>query len=542
MHEPITGAEAIVSQLVSAGIEMVFGIPGKYSTPLYEAIRATPSITTITVRHEQGAGFMADGYARATGRPAALLLLPGCGVTNALTALGEAYWDSSPVLVLATQVDTTMIDRGLGLLHELSGQFEVVASVCKASVRIGSASAIAEKFQTALSALFSGRPRPVQVEIPLDVQLAPASEEVRELDVDRRPPADSPIRSVAQMLTASSRPVIYAGGGVTASGAHAELQSLAETFQAPVITTGMGVGSIPGDHPLWCGVAWEAAADLRPVIAASDMFLAVGTRFNEGMTYGWDLPLPAASARIDIDPDPPVAGLFEISTFVQSDARLALRQILDIVGPEPRRRAPAGELREALSSARDRHREKVGRTGPWMDALRAVVPRDGIISADMTLFWADMIGCFPFFEPRTSLFPWGYGTLGFGLPAAIGAKLGRPERAVVAIVGDGAMLFTGTELATAVQYGLSLPIIVANNNSYGMIQMQQRAAFGTDVAVELHNPDFVAFSRSFGAAGAHAATPGELAEELQAALDRPTPTVIEVPWGITFDGSPAQGQ
>ncbi len=533
------GADAIVAMLASAGIDTVFGIPGKYNMPLYEAVRGHPDIRAITVRHEQGAAFMADGYARASGRPAALLLLPGCGVTNALTGLGEAYWDSSPVLLIATQVDTGSIDRGRGLLHELPGQLDVMGSVCKFSVRIDRPDVIPDLMAEALAQLTSGRPRPVQIEVPIDVQRG-------ELQFDdpgfRAPPAPAPpqalIGHVADLLRDATRPVFYAGGGVISAGASKELVRLAERLQAPVITTGMGAGSIAADHPLWCGVAWGPTTDIRPLVAAADAFVAVGTRFNEAMTNAWDLPLPDVTVRIDIDPDPAVQSLMPMSTFVEGDARAVLAALDARLGDEPHRDRPEAAIQAELEAVRSRHRDVVGSTAPWMDALRAALPSDGIIAADMTLFYADMLGAFPYLVPRSSLFPWGYGTLGFGVPAAIGAKLGCPERAVVGVVGDGAMLFTGAELATAVQYQLPIAFVVANNDSYGMIAMQQHDTYGAEVAVDLHNPDFVTLAEAFGASGVRVEDPDALERGLLDAWSRTGPSVIELPWGKTFDGAP----
>lgn len=534
-----TGADAVVAMLERAGIEAVFGIPGRYNMALYDAVRRSDTLRAFSVRHEQGAAFMADGYARATGRPAALLLLPGCGVTNALTALGEAFTDSSPVLLIATQVSSDRIDAGLGLLHELPGQLEVMDSVTKWSERVTDADSIPAVFGSAFDQLFNGRPRPVQVEVPLDVQ-TDHTQIAALADVTRsRPvPPEVEIARAAALLAGAQRPLIYAGGGVISSGASRELVEVAELLQAPVVTTGMGAGSIPADHPLWCGVVWEAAADMRPLLQSADALLAVGTRFNEAMTYGWSMPVPEAGIRIDIDPHEATRSPIEVALFLEGDARSTMRRMLaELAGHAPRAR-PAPEVRARMEDLRRGHRAKVGRTGPWMDALRVALPRSAVVVADMSLFWADMIGCFPFYEPRTSLFPWGYGTLGFGVPAAIGAKIGLPDRPVVSVVGDGAMLFTGSELATAVQYRLNIPFIVANNDSYGMIRMQQEERFGASVGVDLVNPDFAAFARSFGAHGEKAGTPETLAMSVKRALAADLPTVIEIPWGLTFDSAP----
>lgn len=533
------GAQAIVKCLEREGIEVVFGIPGLYNMPIFDALYHHPTIQVVTVRHEQGAAFMADGYARATGKPAAIIPIPGPGLTNAMTGIGEAFYDSSPMLVLVTQVNREFIDQEAGLLHEMTHQFEMLAPLTKHGERIRYGNEISDVFHRAMKALRNGRPRPVQIEIPLDIQVALVDcpdHEIAAAERERPSPPDEQIEAAAAALSEAERPLVFAGGGVISSEASPELIRLAERLSAPVLTTGMGAGAIPGDHPLACGVSWIAAADIRPLIAACDAFLAVGTRFNEGMTHGWDLPLPKTTIRIDID-----AAEIERNIPMQQklvgDAKVTLAAIEQkLAAAEIDRR---GSVHPALAQAQTDYRNaliaKVGETTPWMQALRETLPRDAILSCDMSLFWADMLGIFPIYQPRTMLFPWGFGTLGFAVPEALGAKLAKPEQPVVAICGDGAFLFTGAELATAVQYGLNIPILIPNNNAYGMIKVQQRDQYDEQfMSVDLHNPDFVALAKAFGAYGERATTPEGLRAALSSALQADKPTIIEIPWRWTW--------
>jgi acetolactate synthase-1/2/3 large subunit len=536
-----TVAATVVRYLREFGIDTAFGIPGLYNMPLFEALRVD-GFRVVTVRHEQGAAFMADGYARATGRPAAVMTLPGCGVLNAMTALSEAYADSSPVLLVSTQVATAHIDKDGGLLHELTGQFEVVDAVMKHSERLHRAGETVEVVQRALRALADGRPRPVQLELPLDVQeeiiAAPQSCGVRWQDRPRQAldaQSTAELESAMAAIALAERPLVIAGGGVAASDAASELTAFAERLGAPVLTTGMGVGAIAGDHPLACGVAWIASADVTGLVAAADAVVAVGTRFNQGMTAEWQLPLPTTTLRIDVDAaeiDRNIATKFH----VVGDARLALTAAVDQLRVRGVDRAgkPDDVMAAAQAAYRTAHRRRVGSSRPWFEALRAALPADTVIAADMSLFWADMLGSFPVPAPRQVLFPWGMGTLGFGVPAAIGAKLGVGDRPVVSIAGDGAFQFTGSELGTAVQQRLALPFVVANNDAYGMIKMQQLGKYGADIAVDLPAPDFAAIARAYGACGVRADTPEQLRIELQRALVADGPTVIEVPWGTSF--------
>jgi thiamine pyrophosphate-dependent acetolactate synthase large subunit-like protein len=533
----IHGARAIVKCLEREGIEIVFGIPGLYSMPIFDALYRHPTIKVVTVRHEQGAAFMADGYARATGKIAAIITLPGPGLTNAMTGLGEAFYDSSPVLVLSTQVNREFIDIDKGLLHEMTGQFNMLAPLTKYGERINNGSEISAVFNRAMKALRNGRPRPVQIEIPRDIQVE-MMEWTDEMDnlppaaLARLEPTDDQLELAIEAMIAAERPLIFAGGGVISSDAHRELVRLAERLGAPVLTTGMGVSAIPGDHPLACGVSWIASADIRPLVGACDMLLSIGTRFNQGMTHGWDLPLPENTIRIDVDADEIERNLPTKQKIV-GDAKVSLQALgeklfarsIDRKGQLP------PDMAHARKVFRDALQAKLGATSPWASALRESLPRETVLSCDMSLFWADMLGIFPIYEPRTALFPWGFGTLGFAVPEAIGAKFGKPDQPVVAICGDGAFLFTGTELATAVQYGLNIPIIIPNNNAYGMIKVQQRDQFDEQfMAVDLVNPDFVALANAFGANGLKITSPDELGKALETAFAADKPTVIEIPW------------
>ena len=537
----LTGAEAIVRSLEREGIEMVFGIPGLHNMPIFDTLYRHPRIMHTVVRHEQGAAFMADGYVRASGRVAAVLSLPGPGVTNAYTALAEAYSDSSPVLLLATQVNRQDINQNKGLLHELTHQFEILDPVMKWSERITAANEISDVVHQAMVQLRNGRPRPVQIEIPRDVQLEIVDwpDEASDMPPAQRERVSAPAEIVelaAAALRDAERPLIYAGGGVVSSEASGVLVRLAERLGAPVLTTGMGAGGIPGDHPLACGVAWIAAADIRPLVATCDAFLAVGTRFNEAMTHSWGLDLPPLTIRIDIDPDE-ISRNLPMKYKLVGDVRaslLAIEERLTDWGVDRYGRAAPG-MAAAQHAFRKELERKVGSTIPWMEVLRSTLPRDAIISADMSLFWADMLGSFPIYEPRTMLFPWNYGTLGFGLPEALGAKAALPERPVISIMGDGAFLFTGMELATAVQYRLNVPILVPNNNAYGMIKTQQRDQYDEQyIAVDLHNPDFVELAHAFGAYGERVTTPEALGVALSKALTADRPTVIEIPWPVAW--------
>lgn len=530
----MNGAEIVVEALVDSGVDTLFGIPGLYNMALFDAAERHEGIDVVAVRHEQGATFMADGYGRATGRPAAVSLLPGCGVTNGLTGILQASSCSVPMVVLAAQIPSADIDLERGHLHEMTGQTDTLGRMCKETYRPRTSDELSIQVRNAVVDATAGRPRPVQVELPIDMLQLTGDPIGRRVDPPKLPTVDlAQIDTIASELAAAQRPLLYAGGGVNSSGASAELRLLAERLGAPVLVTGNGTGALPTNHRLHAGVPWVAAGSIEPLVEACDAFVAIGTRFDPAMCNMWNLPLPEFSVRIDIDAEE-IERNIAISHLVHADAKDAITALLDHLEEDEAERSPSGDLALALSDYRKHQKSLVGDAEPWMNALQNSVGGHDIIVADMCLMWADMLHCFPVEEPDTVMFPWSLGTLGYGVPAAIGAKLGAPSRNVVSIAGDGAFLFTGAELAVAVERRLPIPFIVSNNDAYGMIRMQQIAQFGTPSAVDLVNPDFVALGAAYGADACRIETPAELELELKQAFERNGPTVIEVPWRSDF--------
>ena len=535
----LNGAELAIEALAESGVDTLFGIPGLYNMSLFDAARRHAGIDVVTVRHEQGATFMADGYGRATRRPAAVSLLPGCGVTNGLTGILQASSCSVPMVVLAGQITTSDIDAERGHLHELTHQTEILAGICKRTYRPRTPTEVADWIRRAVLDAQTGRPRPVQVELPIDVLALEASDAIKtsagigETVTEPAPALDQQtIDAVADELVKAEHPLIYAGGGVNTAKANAELQELAERLGAPVLVTGNAAGALATDHHLYAGVPWVAAGSIEPLVEACDAFIAVGTRFDPAMCNMWSLVLPATTVRIDIDASE-LRRNIEMKYLIHADARTALAAVTAGVSPS-RRPQPGGALAVALDDYRRHQAAIVGDAKPWMDALRSSLRDHDIVVADMCLMWADMLHAFPVRQPGTVMFPWSLGTLGYAVPAAIGAGIARPENRVVAIVGDGAFLFSGAELAVAVERQLPIPFIVSNNNSYGMIKMQQLDTYGAASAVDLVNPDFVALGAAYGAAACCLDTPQALERELALAFERSGPTLIEIGWRSSF--------
>jgi thiamine pyrophosphate-dependent acetolactate synthase large subunit-like protein len=525
----MTGGQAVVESLRAEGVRIVFGIPGLHTLHLYDALRTCPTIRHITTRHEQGAAFMADGYARATGEPGVCLAITGPGATNTLTSLGNAYSDSSPVLCITSEIATGFIGKGHEVFHELKDQLGLFAGVTAWNERTMSVAEIPGAVQRAMRSLRTGRPRPAHLEIPIDVLAATGEAEIAPPAPCERPAIDPrQVAAAAELLARARTPLIYAGGGVVAAGASAALMSLAERLGAPVVTTYTGKGAIPEDHPLSLGCGPWRRGLIADYLARADLLLAVGARLAQIETQDWTLPLPKTLVHLDIDPG--VIGRHYPATLgVIGDAQRALEQINEALAGMALHPAPSSttEIAEwqAAESARLQGEPGFG----FMAALQAALARDAIVANDAALVNGWTAHHLPSYTPRSFLFPSGFAALGFALPAALGAKVAYPERQVVALCGDGGFLFTAQELATAVQYGLDIVVLVFNDGSYGSIARLQKAHFGATFAADLVNPDFVRLAEAFGAWAARASTPRELGSALGAALRAHQPALIEVP-------------
>jgi len=528
----MTGGQAVVRSLEAEGLNVVFGIPGAYSLELYDALLDCPGVRHILTRHEQGAAFMADGYARASGRIGVCMTVNGPGVTNAFTAIAQAHSDSSPVLSITSQINSKYIGREKGVLHELKDQLWVFEPITARSQRLTEVSHIPEAIHSALKMIKTQRPRPIHLEVPTDVLAAVDKVEIVEgEEYERGGSPSATVEEAVQCLMEAQQLLIYAGGGVISSGASPELLCLAGLFQAPVLTSGMGKGVIPEDHPLSLGVAWIPRVDVSEIVRKADVVLAVGTRFTADFTSDWTVPFPKHLIQIDID-EGEIGKNYPVRVGLVGDAKKTLQQILKSldnkeVKPQPRFLAEMQALKRRMQQEL---KLKSDKEWPVMEEIRAALPRDTIICADMTMFWVETLALFPVYEPRTFFFPWGYGTIGFSFPAAIGAKVACPERPVVAMCGDGAFMYTCQELATAVKYGINVPVILFNDDCYANIRLQQMNQFGRCSEVDLVNPDFVKFAESFGAKGVRIEDLGELKPAIEEALEADGPTIIEVPW------------
>ncbi len=535
MGQRMKGGHAVVATLEANGVETVFGIPGVHTLDIYDALYDS-RIRHILTRHEQGAGFMADGYARASGKPGVAIIITGPGLTYVSTPVGQAYADSSPVLIISAEVERENAGRMRGNLHDMHDQLGLMSHLTKWNTQVNDVAEIPWAINEALRQMRTGRPRPTHVQVPIDVLAEEADVEITASPegVRRRPMQDA-IDAAASAIHSAKKVVIYAGGGAVQSEVDGALAELAEALGAPVITSTPGKGAIPEDHPLSFGVVfygWSGA--IEALLRESDLCIVVGSKLGAQSTNHWSLPLPDQIVQIDIDPTE-LGRNYPAAIKVQGDARLSVEMLLDAIRAnggtaEQWTREELAERRSAAIPPRD------ARYQDYIDALRAAIPRDGIIAHDMTSLSYMCHQLFPAYGTRTYLSPNGYGTLGFSMPAAIGAKIGAPDREVVAIVGDGGYQFTMEELAVAIQHEVTLPIVIFNDSTYTAVKRGMDAS-GRYVGVDLVNPDYVKLADAYGIPGIRAHNADELAVAIRDAQQRRGPTIIDTP--IPSPGAPA---
>ncbi|HEX6509549.1 MAG TPA: 5-guanidino-2-oxopentanoate decarboxylase [Chloroflexota bacterium] len=537
MTASLSCGEAIVESLVSHGVEVVFGIPGTHNLPIYDHL-ASHGLRHVTPRHEQGAGYAADGYARVTGKPGVCLVTTGPGVTNIATAAANAYHDSIPLLVISPGMPTDVEGRDTGYLHEVKAQSRAMDNLVHWSRRACSADEVPEALYDAFRHFVIERPRPVHIEIPLDVLTNGKTKEP--IPVYRRTapaPADpGRLRAAIQLLATARRPGLILGGG--AVGATAEATQLAECVDAVVVTTCNGKGTISEEHPLTLGCALRFAA-AQEELARCDVVIAVGTEVGESDLWAPRLNLRGKVLRVDIDPAQLDKNL-PSSAPVLGDAAEVMRELLAAL-----RSGDASDMREGRSAVsevpgrewaaeiRRRIRDEVrSETAPYVrlhEILAQTLGPDSIIAGDSSrVSYFGTAYLFTVDRPRRFLYPAGFSTLGYGIPAAIGAKIAHPTRPVAALVGDGAGMFSIAEIAMASELRLGLPIIIVNNGGYAQIRNSMRARGSPLIGVDLETPDFAALGRAFGGEGVTLRSVEDLGGVLRAACGRNRPTVIEL--------------
>lgn len=523
-----SGAHVLVEALLAEGVDLVFGIPGVGTLPVYDAMLDHPELRHVETRHEQGAIFMADGYARATGRVGVAFTSGGPGALNTVTAMSSSFNDSVGVLHIMNENPAEVRRKGKGHFHDMSDQFGIFRSVSDFGIQATLADEIPAAIHQAMFALRNRRPRPAVVEIAAEAFSAATEVEVGPPAVALpRAPDPAAVTAAAEVLAGATRPVIWAGGGIATPDAAAALVRVAERLGAAVITTQKGKGAMPADHRLHIG-NWANELPVRELIARSDVMLAVGTRFSYFPTGGWSLEIPSRIVQVDLDPAN--IGLnYRAEVGVVGDATLSLHAIDAAlagrgVGDRPWRDGEVAEVLARIDRAVGRPVER-----QVLDQIRSVLPRESLVFNDPTTiaFWARSLWRSSL--PRTWFVPSGFGTLGSSMPSAIGAKLARPEVPSVCLIGDAGIMFTIQDLMTAVQERVPVVVMVFNDRGYGVERRHQDHLYGRRNAVDITPPDFVALAQAFGARGVLVEDLGEVGSTLESVLDTDGPVLIEIP-------------
>jgi acetolactate synthase-1/2/3 large subunit len=520
----MTGGGALVEMLTRHGVDTLFALPGVQNDALFVALYdAGDKIRVIHPRHEQAAAYMAFGYARASGRPGAFAVVPGPGLLNTTAALATAYATNSPVLCISGQIPSNLIGRGFGLLHEIPDQLAVLRGLTKWAERINHPSETGKLVNEAFRQLADGRPRPVALEMPLDIMALEAEVALPAVEAPPAPPPPDPelIDKAAALLAAAKQPMIYVGSGC--AEAAAELLAIAERLQAPVVTYTGGKGIVSDRHYLAQNLL--AGHDLWPQV---DVVLAVGSRFNQPQTR-WGLDGDLKVIRIDLDPVE-ISRIARPTIGIVADAKEALAALAKALPAErPSRRA---ELEALKAKTQARLDERLGPQCEYLAAIRAELPDDGIYVEDLTQVGYVGRLAFPVYRPRTYIHSGYQGTLGFSYATALGAKVAKPDVSVVSVSGDGGFMYNVQELSTAALHGIDVVAIVFADGAYGNVRRMQKNDYGNKlIAVDLLNPNFPKMADSYGIAGVRVTTPDGLRRELNAALKRRGPSLIEVAVG-----------
>jgi acetolactate synthase-1/2/3 large subunit len=520
----MTGGEALVKQLHREGVRVIFGLPGVQLYGVMAALREQPDIRFIQTRHEQATSYMADGYARAGGSVGTALVVPGPGLLNAAAGLSTAYSCSSPVFMLSGQVPKSQIGKDIGVLHEVNDQLECIRPITKWRRRVLEVAEVPAAVRAAMHQLTSGRPRPVELEMPPETM----EEEGEAVMLDPvRPvrPAAAPadVSRAVDLLVAAQRPVIYAGGGVVLGDAGEALTALAEYLQAGVITSAEGKGSINENSELSLGATVWPQSPVRNHLLHADVILAVGTRFA--------LAVPKAEQQvIHIDVDPDEIGRNHRKTLgLVGDARATLESMVEAVRaatpPRSSRKAEYQALRTETAALVQEPQ------GSILKSLRAGTPENAILVAGMTQIGYYSRPFWPTYEGRTYLSSSYSGNLGYEYPVALGAKVACPGRPVIAVIGDGGFMYNAQELSTAVQQKINVVAIVFNDNAYGNVARDLDEWWGGAYGAALHNPDFMKLADAFGVHGMRAKDPTQVGSLVRDAIQLDRPVLIEVPVG-----------
>ncbi len=528
----MTGGDAIVDSLLKHGVETIYGLPGVQMYGLFDAFaRNANRLQVINARHEQTTAYMALGSALSTGKPSAFTVVPGPGVMNTMGALTTAWGVNAPVMCITGQVPSAMIGRGRGQLHEMPDQLATLKTLLKFAERIEHPTEAPQVMARAFQAMLSGRPGPVAVEMPWD--MFSASAEVTPVDPlgKRANPVPDPdkIAALARLIGEAKAPMIWIGGGAVDAGK--EVLELAEKIGAPVVSFRTGKGVVDSRHPLSLNTVqgfhlWDK----------TDLLIGIGTRLDVPLSRWVPSPAGLKVARIDIDPAE--HRKLPVSVAIVADAAEGTRALIDAVAKKTDDKAWRDEIADARAAGLAQIQKAQPQYG-MVEAIRDALGEDGIVVDEVTQVAYIVWYGYPVYRPRTLISSGFSGTLGYGFPTALGVKAANPDRKVVSVTGDGGFLFAGSDLATAVQFGINLVTVVVNNASYGnVLRDQQRLYDGRHAGSVLTNPDFQGYAKAFGVPSWQVKDAAGLRGALKEALAADAPAIVEVVSDIKADYPP----
>ena len=541
-----TGGEALVERLSLHGVDLLFGIISIHNLDIFDALyRYQDRVRHIGGRSELGCGFMADGYARSSGRPGVLVSSTGPGAANSMHAVGEAYHSSSPLLHLTTTVARGEREQGLGLIHEPKKQFRMLRSVTGHARRVEDPADLAPAVDEAFAAMSTGRRRPSVLQFPHDLLGSPCG------PGGRRPPDPVPsgageedLEQIVSALRRAERPLIWAGEELAYTGAHGTLIRLAETLGVPVVTGDGAKDAFPEDHALSLGTClgqriW-ADNPVHDFLPECDLVLGLGSGFIHRSTVQLGVRLPEQLIQVVADPDY-LGRNYPVSQGVVADGGVVASQILERVQGLDLSTSPGylDEIRNLKRLIRKELQHQWPLETRAMEAIRSVLPRETITTWDTTVPASRASRAFQAYGPRTFLNPYGWVGIGFSFPAALGAKAAAPATPVVCFSGDGGFQYCMSELATAVQYGLNVTAVLFNDEAWGVLKWLQKSSYGGRyLGTDLANPDFVKVAEGYGIAGARVDTLAELLPVLEEAVvsDRTTLIDVRIPRGFSEFG------
>jgi len=549
----MSGAKALIESLERQNVDTIFGILGGAVLPIYDHL-CKSKIRHILCRHEQGAAHAADGYARASGKAGVCMATSGPGATNLVTGIANAYMDSAPIIALTGQVPTTGVNSSYIIGRDAFQEADIIGittAITKHNFQLREAAEIPKCIKTAFYIATTGRPGPVLIDMPKNAQT-----EISEMDfsdgiqIRGYKPTSNPhplqIRKAAEMLAEAENLIILAGGGVITSGASPELFQLAELLMSPVATSFMGKGSFPENHPLSLGsIGMHGNPVANKMLCEADVMLAVGTRFSDRSTGRLDnFCAPTKKIHIDID-TAEIGKNVDVDIPIVADAKKALKALNERLSKQLKKKKGSAwtkRVKEAKDQLNPQTKGKSKDLKPkaLLQKLRKLLPDNAIATTEVgqNQMWAALY--FNALKPRTFISSGGLGTMGFGFPAAIGAKVACPDRPVVDIAGDGSFRMTEQELGTSVTEDIPVIVIVLNNSVLGMVAQWQRMFFkGRYSAVKLGSvPDFVKLAEAYGAQGLRARSLPEFSKAVKIALKSDVTTVIDVPISMEEDVVP----